>query len=570
MNKYIIELLKLQGSVILPGLGALMVTNSKTGAVSFNRLLKFNDGALAKFIAQQEGVLEQDALNRVAKLVREIEADVSKGTPYEIFGFGKFTRKAGADVEFELTSGDAIAQSGVAESTKKSESKSVNAAATAKADYTIARATADKKAAEEKKRLEDESAAAKALADSTAAKAIADKNAAEEKKRLEDESVAAKALADERRAAIEKELADKRLAEKKASDERRAAIEKELADKRLAEKKASDERRAAIEKELADKRLADSVSAKALVDKSTDAKATVDKQVESPIANVVPPKVSEEAKKIDQKIEIATASKVENLQEQNKFVPEQEEAEKVDKSSTAKASEDKKKDKRSDKKQKESEKQAKAKSDKAIAVREKAEAKAKAKADKAQAKADKKNKKGKRKRSFMPWLIIIIILGGGGTAAYFYRYEIDGFLHLGLTDEIPGDSTVAEIDRLKSDTIHEVIIEEVAEIDTMAIDSSTLTVDPSTEETVEEVVETVTPVSSGSGGAYHLIGGAFGSQANAEKYIGDMKAKGYPASILGQFNGLYQVSIKSFESRSAAQAAIAATGQDNVWIKKVN
>ncbi len=548
MNKYIIELLKLQGSVILPGLGALMVTNSKTGAVSFNRLLKFNDGALAKFIAQQEGVLEQDALNRVAKLVREIEADVSKGTPYEIFGFGKFTRKAGADVEFELTSGDAIAQSGVAESTKKSESKSVNAAATAKADYTIARATADKKAAEEKKRLEDESAAAKALADSTAAKAIADKNAAEEKKRLEDESVAAKALADERRAAIEKELADKRLAEKKASDERRAAIEKELADKRLA----------------------DSVSAKALVDKSTDAKATVDKQVESPIANVVPPKVSEEAKKIDQKIEIATASKVENLQEQNKFVPEQEEAEKVDKSSTAKASEDKKKDKRSDKKQKESEKQAKAKSDKAIAVREKAEAKAKAKADKAQAKADKKNKKGKRKRSFMPWLIIIIILGGGGTAAYFYRYEIDGFLHLGLTDEIPGDSTVAEIDRLKSDTIHEVIIEEVAEIDTMAIDSSTLTVDPSTEETVEEVVETVTPVSSGSGGAYHLIGGAFGSQANAEKYIGDMKAKGYPASILGQFNGLYQVSIKSFESRSAAQAAIAATGQDNVWIKKVN
>ena len=74
MNKYIIEILKVQSSVILPGLGALMVASTKTGKVVFNAHLKFNDGSLAKFIAEKEGEDKQDAENKVAKWIREIES----------------------------------------------------------------------------------------------------------------------------------------------------------------------------------------------------------------------------------------------------------------------------------------------------------------------------------------------------------------------------------------------------------------------------------------------------------------------------------------------------------------
>ena len=85
MNKYLIELLKIQNTVILPGLGALMIANSKSGKVVFNPLLKFNDGALAKFISEKDGVDVQNAQNQVAKFVREVEAELAKGNSFDIF-----------------------------------------------------------------------------------------------------------------------------------------------------------------------------------------------------------------------------------------------------------------------------------------------------------------------------------------------------------------------------------------------------------------------------------------------------------------------------------------------------
>lgn len=100
MNKYLIELIGIQNSVILPGFGALMIGNSKSGKVVFNPLLKFNDGALAKFIAQKDGIELQAAQNQVAKFVREIDAELSKGNSFDIFQFGKFTKKPDGTIEF--------------------------------------------------------------------------------------------------------------------------------------------------------------------------------------------------------------------------------------------------------------------------------------------------------------------------------------------------------------------------------------------------------------------------------------------------------------------------------------
>ena len=103
MNKYLIEILKLQNSVILPGLGALMIPSQKTGKVFFNEHLKFNDGSLARYLAEKEGVELQEAQNKVAKFVREIEAQIGKGEAYDMFEFGKFFKDETGDVKFEMS-----------------------------------------------------------------------------------------------------------------------------------------------------------------------------------------------------------------------------------------------------------------------------------------------------------------------------------------------------------------------------------------------------------------------------------------------------------------------------------
>ena len=78
MNKYLIEILKIRTSVILPGLGGFMIANSKTGQIIINKHLKFDDGILAKFIAQKESIDKVEAKNMVSKFVREIEAELKE------------------------------------------------------------------------------------------------------------------------------------------------------------------------------------------------------------------------------------------------------------------------------------------------------------------------------------------------------------------------------------------------------------------------------------------------------------------------------------------------------------
>lgn len=52
---------------------------------------------------------------------------------------------------------------------------------------------------------------------------------------------------------------------------------------------------------------------------------------------------------------------------------------------------------------------------------------------------------------------------------------------------------------------------------------------------------------------YHVIAGAFSSQANAENRVKQLKKKGYKANVVGKSSkGLYLVSYQSFEKRSDA------------------
>jgi len=99
MNNYLLQLLKEVKTIIIPGLGALTLTNEHTGEMMFMSYLKFDDGNLAKHIAEKEGIDINDAKNLIAKFVREVTAQLDKGESYDMYQFGTF-RKVDGEVTF--------------------------------------------------------------------------------------------------------------------------------------------------------------------------------------------------------------------------------------------------------------------------------------------------------------------------------------------------------------------------------------------------------------------------------------------------------------------------------------
>lgn len=100
MNKYLLQILHEINTIIIPGLGALTVTNSKTGEIMFMGFLKHEDGNFAKYISEKEGISENDAKNMIAKFVREITIQLDKGDSYDMYQFGRFI-KINGEITFE-------------------------------------------------------------------------------------------------------------------------------------------------------------------------------------------------------------------------------------------------------------------------------------------------------------------------------------------------------------------------------------------------------------------------------------------------------------------------------------
>lgn len=100
MNKYLLEILKDTNTIIIPGLGALTITNKELGEILFMPYLKHDDGKLSGYIASKDGIDEADAKNLVAKYVREIQNSLDKGDSYDMFEFGTFIKNAAGDIEF--------------------------------------------------------------------------------------------------------------------------------------------------------------------------------------------------------------------------------------------------------------------------------------------------------------------------------------------------------------------------------------------------------------------------------------------------------------------------------------
>lgn len=106
MDKYLQEMLLEMNMIIIPGLGALSMVNRATGEIMFMPYLKHDDHLLAKHIAAKEGWEENDAVNLIAKYVREIEAKLNIGESYDMYRFGSFKKDNTGDVNFEAWIGE--------------------------------------------------------------------------------------------------------------------------------------------------------------------------------------------------------------------------------------------------------------------------------------------------------------------------------------------------------------------------------------------------------------------------------------------------------------------------------
>lgn len=100
MDKYLLEILKDVNTIIIPGLGALTITNTDTGEIMFMPYLKHDDGKLCAYISEKEGMDENDSKNLIAKYVREIQSIIDKGESYDMFEFGTFSKDEDGDIVF--------------------------------------------------------------------------------------------------------------------------------------------------------------------------------------------------------------------------------------------------------------------------------------------------------------------------------------------------------------------------------------------------------------------------------------------------------------------------------------
>lgn len=123
MDKYLLEILKEVNTIIIPGLGALTITDAETGDIMFMPYLKHDDGELSKYIANKEGMELNDAVNLIAKYVREILNTLDKGESYDMFQFGSFVKNESGDIEFKMWNSDNPVEDSVTESTVVDTSK---------------------------------------------------------------------------------------------------------------------------------------------------------------------------------------------------------------------------------------------------------------------------------------------------------------------------------------------------------------------------------------------------------------------------------------------------------------
>ncbi len=81
-----------------------------------------------------------------------------------------------------------------------------------------------------------------------------------------------------------------------------------------------------------------------------------------------------------------------------------------------------------------------------------------------------------------------------------------------------------------------------------------------------ESTAVVTPVVSAR---YHIIGGCFLEKENADRFISELQAKGFAASLIDRKGGLYRVAYGSYPQRATAREALDAVRKEeapDAWL----
>ena len=101
MEKYLQQLLKEVNTVIIPGLGALTVTNHSTGEIMFMPYLKYDDGKLSSYIAERNGSSIEEAKDFISNRVEGIFNELENEGVSKLSGVGVFTKSSNGDIDFK-------------------------------------------------------------------------------------------------------------------------------------------------------------------------------------------------------------------------------------------------------------------------------------------------------------------------------------------------------------------------------------------------------------------------------------------------------------------------------------
>jgi hypothetical protein len=100
MEKYLQQLLKEVNTIIIPGLGALTVTNHSTGELMFMPYLKYDDGKLSSYIAEQNGSSIEEAKDFISNRVEGIFNQLENEGVLKFSELGVFSKSSSGDIEF--------------------------------------------------------------------------------------------------------------------------------------------------------------------------------------------------------------------------------------------------------------------------------------------------------------------------------------------------------------------------------------------------------------------------------------------------------------------------------------
>lgn len=92
-DKYIIKLAKTNKTIIIPDLGAIVVTQNENEPFIFNEFLKFNDGVLLNYITNKEKISKEEGKLKIENFVKLVLNELELKSYFDFGKVGSFVKK---------------------------------------------------------------------------------------------------------------------------------------------------------------------------------------------------------------------------------------------------------------------------------------------------------------------------------------------------------------------------------------------------------------------------------------------------------------------------------------------